>query len=83
MAKTVATPEVLAFMQDDPVWQPWRAQGWTLHPGPTPGGRVQAVHETLCLATDGAKRVDTLVGRLEQGKQNYYWFTLFRKMNKR
>lgn len=66
-------------LSEDPAWQPWAEKGWSLAYGPTIGGRVQAVNHELGTATDGAKRLPTLIKRLEKGEQSHYWYTSWRQ----
>lgn len=60
----------LAWMTAEPTWSPWKAAGWVLRPGQT-AGTIMAVHGTLRQATLAAKRLDTIVRRLERAEWDY------------
>ena len=75
----MTVPKSLAQMAADQTWQPWAEQGWTLQL--TPGGRVLAINLARSMATNPAKHLITLVGRLEKGKFGYTQFLTFKLFN--
>lgn len=78
MSRITVTQAVLDAMAADAAWVSWAEQGWVLRAIPIPGGRVAAFHDDRKMATDGAKRVTTLVRRITTGEISHYWFTNWR-----
>ena len=60
----------LAWLTAEPTWSPWKAEGWVLRPGQA-AGMIMAVNGTLRQATLEAKRLDTIVRRLERQEWDY------------
>jgi hypothetical protein len=67
---TRITLDRVAWMTTEPTWSPWQAAGWVLRPGQT-AGTIMAVNGTLRQATLAAKRLDTIVKRLERQEWDY------------